>query len=289
MSLNNERKGEVIIFFELLIWSLFPIVAVISYTTMPSIVSLFWSTLISAFFFIAVTAYRGSWKDFKNPLLWKYSAIATFFIGIVFYGLYYYGLTMTTPGNGSIIALFEVFTSFLFFNLLKGEKISMNRKIGALFIVLGAAIVLLPSFSGINKGDFIILLATFFAPVGNYFTQKARKIASTENILFLRSLIAAPFLVGLVYLLKMPIGFSDISSSIMILLLNGLIIFGLSKILWVEAINYISVTKAIALSSTAPLVTLILSWIMLGQMPTIWQVSAVVPMIFGVLLLTSKK
>jgi drug/metabolite transporter (DMT)-like permease len=124
MDLKNERKGEVIIFFELLIWAFFPVIAVLSYAKLPSVVSLLWATIFSGVFFISIVAYKKTWREFKNPLLWIYSAYATFFIGIMFYGLYFVGLTKTTPGNASIIALFEVFTSFLFFNILKKEKIS---------------------------------------------------------------------------------------------------------------------------------------------------------------------
>jgi len=288
MTQNPERKGEVLIFFEVLIWAFFPIITVFSYVAIPSLVSLLFATIFSGIFFLAITAYKGTWKELMNPLLWKYAALATFFIAICFYSLYFVGLTKTTPGNASIIALFEVFTSFLFFNVFKGQKISTNRKLGALLVILGACIVLLPNMKGINAGDFYILTATFFAPAGNYFTQKARKFATSENILFLRSLIAIPFLYILTLMLHMHASASDIRSSFIFLAINGFIIFGLSKLLWVETIHYISVTKAIALSSTGPLLTLLLSWAFLHQMPNVWQIGAVIPMIFGVLLLTDQ-
>lgn len=288
MNSKNERKGEILIFFELIIWACFPVVTVLSYAKLPSIVSLLWVTIFSAVFFILIIAYKNTWAEFKNPLLWKYSALATLFIAILFYGLYFWGLTKTTAGNASIIALFEIFTSFLFFNVLKKEHISVNRKLGAFFIVIGAVIVLAPNFTGINAGDFLVLAATLFAPAGNYFTQKARKIASGASIMFLRSLIAIPFLFVLTQILNMHSNLTDIKSSLLFLFINGFIIFGFSKILWVEGINYISVTKAIALSSTAPILTLFLSWILLHQIPSIFQLTAFIPMILGILLLTDQ-
>ncbi len=61
-------------------------------------------------------------------------------------------------------------------------------------MVFGAVVVLIPNFSVLNAGDLFILLATIFVPIGNYLQQKATKISSTETILFLRSILAAPFL-----------------------------------------------------------------------------------------------
>ncbi len=71
------------------------------------------------------------------------------------------------------------------------------------------------------------------------------------------------------------------------LLANGVLIFGVSKILWLEGISRISVTKALALGSLAPLFTLFIAWIVLKQAPTAWQIASLAPFFLGVLLLTN--
>ena len=71
------------------------------------------------------------------------------------------------------------------------------------------------------------------------------------------------------------------------LLISGIFLFGVSKILWIESIHRISVTKANALESIAPLFTIIFAWIILQQQPTLWQALSFAPSFIGVLLLTN--
>ncbi len=283
---NPERKGELLAYSEITIWSLFPVLAVLSFNTIPSLVSLAWCSVLSALFFLLMIAFRRSWKDFRQPLLWKSALIGAVSINILFYGLYFVGLTMTSPGNGSIISLFEIFTSFLFFNIWKKEYITRGRMAGAFLMILGAIIVLLPTIGGINKGDYLILLATFFCPVGNYFAQKARTVASAESLMFLRSIIAVPFLFLLASSFGMHASLNDLQASWLPLFINGFVLFGFTKILWIEEIRYISVTKALALSSMGPLLTLLFAWILIGTSPTVWQLISFVPFAIGIMLLT---
>ena len=274
------------IFSQALIWSLFPIVTILSYGKLPSLIAFAWTTALSAVFFAIIISFRGKWHEIKNLNLWKYVAMVALFIGVLFYGFYFVGLSKTSAGNASIVAQMEVFTSFLFFNIWKKEKISLNYILGGLLMVLGVFIVLYPKFSGVALGDLLVLCATFFAPVGNFFQKKARKEASSETVMFLRTLISAPIIFLIAFMLGIYGDANLIKISFPFLLLNGFLILGMSKMLWVEGIHRISVTKAIALSSIAPLATLLLSWIFLHQPPTIWQLASLVPIIFGVMLLT---
>jgi len=209
-----------------------------------------------------------------------------FFVSILYYVFYYLGLTKTTSGNASIIALFETCTSYVFFNIFKREKFSLESKVGAVLMVLGAVIVLLPNFSVLNTGDLFILIATIVVPIGNYFQQKATKISSTETILFLRSILAVPFLFLLAYMFGQHLQTHQVKDSLIFLILNGILILGLAKAFWVEGIARISVTKANALNSIGPLFTLFFAFIIFHQIPTIWQATSLIFFFFGVLLLT---
>src|SRR3989338_7349498 len=154
-------------------------------------------------------------------------------------------------------------------------------------MILGAIIVLAPNFSSVNFGDLFILIATFCAPLGNLFQQKAKTIASTEAILFICSIIATPIIFLLAYAFEQHLVMSEVKESFLFLILNGLIILGLSKMFWLEGIARISVTKANALGSIAPLFTLLAAWVFLHQAQTLWQITSLVPLFLGVLLLTN--
>ena len=282
----EKRKGEMFVVAGSLLWAAFPVVVVMSYAKISGLVSLAWSTVFAAVFLVGVILWRGSWQDMKSRLFWQYTAAVAFFNGVLFYSLFYIGLEHTTPGNASLIALIEILTSFIFFNLFKKEHISREHKVGSVLMFLGALIVLSNNFSHFNIGDLLIFVAMFCGPIGNHFQQKVRRISATENLLLGRYLITIPvvFLMASILHPGISLGFSR--SSFWLLAFNGLLIFGLSKIFWVEGIHRIPVTKAISLSSASPIITMFLAWVLLKQSPTMWQLTAFIPLFLGIILLT---
>lgn len=270
------------------LWAFLPVITVLSYVAVPSLIALAWSTVFACAFFFVIVVLRKRWKELANPSLWKYIVGITLINGICYYVLFFTALKYTTPGNAAIISLLEILTSFIFFNVILKEKISKEYIIGACLMVVGAIIVLAPNFAGINIGDFLILAATLVAPVGNKFQQKARKIASAESIVFLRNLLAAPIIFLIAFLFGQHATFGDVQASLSFLLINGILILGLSRLLWVEGIHRMSVTKAVALQSAAPLLTLVAAWVLLSQAPTVWQLTSLVPLLLGVLFLTDQ-
>jgi drug/metabolite transporter (DMT)-like permease len=284
--MSEQRKGEWLIFFGGLLWAFFPVITVLTYRSIGSATSLLWSDIFATVFFAAFMLYRWKWGELRNTLLWKYGLLIAFFIGVVYYSLIFIGLEFTSPGNVAIIALIEVFTSYLVFNVYRREPISTEHILGAILMVVGAGIVLVRDFAGLNIGDFFVLAAVCFAPMGNVFQQKARCIASSESIMFVRSLLAIPALAALAYFLGAHASFVDFRASLPFLLVNGVLLLGLSKLFWIEAIHRISVTKGVALSSIIPFLTLLIAWVVLSQVPNVWQLVSLVPLTIGVLLLT---
>lgn len=285
---SEKQKGEIYILSATLLGAFFPIVAVLSFSSVPPLLSLGWSTAISTLFFAVMMAYKRKWHELKDPLVWKYSLFVVLFIGVLLYGLFFLGLEKTTPGNAAIINLFAVFTSFLFFNVWRREPISFEYKCGAALMLLGALIVLAPGFSSINIGDFLIFIAMFCAPPGNLYQRKAREIASSETVMFLRSLLSVPFIFLLALMLQEHASLTDVQAALPYLLLNGVLILGLSKIFWIEAIHRMLVTKAEAFNTVTPFLTLLFAYVLLHQAPTLWQLAALLPIVLGVLLLTDQ-
>lgn len=157
-------------------------------------------------------------------------------------------------------------------------------------MLIGAGIVLYPNVSQFRLGDFLILGAAMIAPLGNFFQRKARSMVSSESILFVRSLSAVPVAFLLAYLFGENLLSVHISSSLLILLvINGIFLFGLSKILWIEGIHRISIVKASALASIAPFFTLLFAGIILNEMPTVWQLLALIPISVGLVLLGARQ
>lgn len=285
MTLTQERKGELFIFFEAVLWGLFPVITILSLNSLSPLVSLGWSTLFAALFFAVVLSVKKKWHEIKNVPALKNILWATFFIGITYYLLSFFGLRYTSAGNASIISLTEVFFSYLFFQVWRKDSMPVWHVIGAILVIAGALIVLYPNVTQFRLGDILILGAALVAPFGNFFQQKARKIVDAATIMFVRSLISTFIIFILAYLFKADPFHFNLKGALLFLVINGVLLLGLSKILWIEGIHRISVTKSNALSGISPLIALLSAWVFLHNLPTIWQLLSFIPMGLGVVLL----
>lgn len=267
-------------------WGFFPIVTVLSYNSLPPLSALALNALFGALFFAIVLSFRKTWKDIINRKALPDMLRATLFTGILYYIFTFIGLQHTSVGNMSIIALSETLFSYLLFNMWRKEYMSGRHIFGAFCMVGGALIVLTSNFTHFQIGDTLILLAAAVAPFGNFYQQKVRKTVSSEALMFVRSIVSAPvvFLVALGFGERLSVG--DVQASLVYLFVGGFFLLGLSKIFWIEGIHRISVTKANALSTVSPLVTLLLAWLILKDIPTVWQLSAIAPIIIGTVLLS---
>jgi drug/metabolite transporter (DMT)-like permease len=286
--ISNERKGEVSVLAGCVIWSLFPVLTILSYTGFEPITSLAWTTLFSLVFFLIIAIIRNSWINiFKKEIFFLILGVAII-NGILYYVLFFIGLKHTSAGNASIIATMEILFSYLFFNVWRKEYIHIQSIIGVILMLGSALIVLSPNFSSFRVGDFFILLAVFIVPIGNLFQKKLRTYINSEQILFYRTLIATPFLFMIAYLFKEQITMVGWDNTTIILLINGVIMFGFSKILWLEGIFRISITKAISMSNISPIFTLLFSYLILKDNPTIIQLIAIPLALIGIYFLTKK-
>ncbi len=284
--MTETKKGELYILSETLLWGLFPVITLLSFNTLKPLASLALSSLVAAIFFACVITYKKLWHEVFNKKAFLDILWGTFFIGIVFYLLQFIGLKYTTAGNAALVSLMEIFFSFLVFNLWKKEYLDGPHVFGAILMLCGALIVLLPKSSHVHGGDFIILLSTVAAPLGNIFQQRARKTVSSYTVMFLRNALSFPVILVLAMFVGQGFSVADVSKTFWILLINGIFLLGVSKILWLEAIHRIPVVKANAINCIGPLFTLLFAYIFLKQSPTLWQLLAIIPLFFGVIIIT---
>lgn len=288
MKLSQEKQGEIIIFFESTLWSLFPVVTILSFKNIPPLVSLGWSTLFAAVFFALMLTVKKSWRDVVNKETIKDVLLATLIQSVFYYLLFFVGLRYTSAGNAGIISLTEILFSFLFFHIWHKDHIPTAHIMGAALMLIGAIIVLSPNASGLRLGDILILTASFIAPLGNFIQRRARQKVSSESILFVRCFLSTPLIFMIAFLMHQD--FASINShSFILLATNGILLLGLSKVLWIEGIHRISVTKAGALGSISPLLTLLFAWLFLQNIPTKFQLISLIPIFFGIMLLSKKE
>ena len=287
MKLSSQRQGELYLIAGIFLWSIFPIFVQLSYSAVSPFTSLAVSSLFSALFFGIILTIRRRWTELFNIQALIYSLYSTFIVGILYYLLYFLSLRYSSAGNVSILALSEVFFSFLLFHVWQKELIPKLHIYGAFLILLGAVIVLIPSMTMFNIGDVLILIGAAIVPFGNFFVQKARRVVHTETIMFIRGIVGSCVIFLFSFFLHAASPLPQIIHSLPFLIANGVFILGLSTMLWVEGIHRIPVTKANALSSLGPLITLLFVWIIFGTSPTSWQLLSFIPMFIGVILISS--
>ncbi len=289
MKHTNTFIGNLAIFGEASLWGLFPVITTISFSHVSPVTSLLITILFAALFLGLWLLASGRWRELLIKAAWPDILAAAFFLAVLYYGFYFLGLAHTTPNNAAIVALLEVLFSYLLFNIWRKEYFSTNSILGALLMVIGAAIILLPKVSTVHSGDFLVMAAATSAPFGNLFQQRARKKISSLTLIFARYFLALPFLFLLNYFFGGPPNWSQIYMALPALAVTGCALLGLAKIFWIEGIHRIPVTHAVALSSISVLFTLAFSYIFLHLPITLSQLLAGIPIFIGVLLLTRKQ
>lgn len=289
MKLSKEREGELFIFGEAALWALFPVITILSYGKVSPLVSLGISSIFASIFFAIILSLKKKWHEIKIASAFKDILWTTFFIGILYYLFFFFGLRYTSAGNASIIALTEVFFSYLFFNIWKKDPLPLYHIAGAILMLVGAIIVLYPNFHKFQLGDILIVIAATIPPFGNFFARRARGKVSSEAIMFVRSIISGAVILLIAFISGNTFTYADFQGSFLLLFINGVFLLGLSKVMWIEGIVRISVVKANALGSVGPLLTLLFAWLFLRNIPTPWQLLSFIPMFLGVILLGMNK
>jgi drug/metabolite transporter (DMT)-like permease len=284
--MSDEKKGELLIWAEALLWSMFPIITKFTTSSIDPLISLTVTTSFSLLLFLGVTLYKKKLYELKSGQAVKDSLKAGILISLIFYGLTFYGINKTGAGSASIILQLEIVTGFLFFNLLKKEYIKKSYIYGCLCMLVGGVLVLSPNINGFRLGDILIILAVCVTPLGNFYQRRASRSISVEAVLLIRSLVA----VLVLWLVSLSIhgveAFQFSAKELFWLACNGIFIFGFSKILWLLGIQKISVTKAHAMNIISPVITVFIAFVWLKEHITTLQFVSLVPVSLGVYLLT---
>lgn len=146
-------------------------------------------------------------------------------------------------------------------------------------MITGAALVLFKWSLSVNIWDLLILMATMFPPLWNYYVQKARKAVSSSVIMFLRSLISSILFFTVSYFFGLNSNMQEVYKALPFLFVNWFLILWFGRILWIEATHRISIQKAVSLQTISPVFTLIFAFFMLWEIPNWWQVIWFVPII----------
>ena len=285
--MTREREGELYALVLSVLESLFPILSLFAIRAVGALNTYFFVVVIAtAVLLLTLRAKEGFGDLFKRAampdLLWTSFYITTLFI-LIFVGLRY-----TTAGNMAVILTLQLLFSYLYFNLFGSEKLNALQTFAAFLMGAGAVVILFPAQFRFNKGDLLILIAAAIAPLANYYQKRARAHVSSLTILTFRNLVALPVLFAAAALAEGLPSAAKLAEALPYIVAVALLVYVLAKILWIEALHRIGITKLSAMIAFIPLFTLLFAYPVLHELPTTRQMLGILPIIAGALLITRK-
>ncbi len=278
--MTKERQGELLMLGLSILESWFPILSIVAISYVGALHTYMYSLVIAFFFYMVIMYKRDRFRELQNRAAYRDLLLTTFWITAIFI-LIFIGMRYTSAGNMAVIVFLQVLFSYLYFNVLGKEKMERVHLIGALIMVVGAVIILVPDDMQFNKGDWLILLASAFAPIVNLYQKRARNYCSAETILGFRTVVGFPFVAVLSYWLEPAVSWENLALALPYIFLIATLVYVAAKIMWIEALNRITITKLSAMLALMPLFTLLFAYLYLGEVPEIRQLMGIVPVLVG--------
>jgi len=255
---RREAHGAALALLSAALWGVFPVMVNRGSHHIPPLLFAAISTLLAAVGSLGYAAFKGQLYELRNRESYASLFMITLCIVIIPYTLFFIGAGKTSGMNTSLLLLSEIIFTLLFTPFI-GEKTTIEKLIGAFGVFCGAALILFHGSFKMNTGDVLVILSTASYPVGNFYAKKALTRVSPSVILLVRFFLGSLFL----FLLSMFVESSSTVSAVIatnwpLLSLTGFVLLGAGKIVWYEALNRVDISKAISLSMTFPLFSLII-------------------------------
>lgn len=289
MKFIREKNGYYYIVLEILFWSWFPLVTTLTVREIPPVFSSGASALISGIFFFFYVKTTSSFPSAISRAGVTSLLANTFITGVGMYLLIFYAARSTQPGNINLLLMLQILFSIFMFRKFRAESLSREEIAGSLLMMLGAIFVLMPEELKFASGDFLLIVAAFLAPIGNYFAKQARIELSAQFIMLVRSFLAGCIMLILSLLIEGRPPAPALSLPWMMITINGVFLIGLSKVFWIEALHRMPIAKVASFTTITPFFSLLWIYFFLGTEPRWQQIIGGIPLLLGTMLVVKNK
>jgi len=282
MIYTQEKKGVIFILTASILWGSFAVIVNKTGQFLSPLTFAAISTLLASVTALIFLLKNKKQTELRNKNNYFNLLMVTLCIVIIPYSLFFIGASKTSGANASLLLLSEIIFT-LIITPFWGEKTTLYKILGAGGVFLGALLILYNGILKFNIGDILVILSTISYPIGNLYAKRALNISSPSTILFVRFLIGGLFITVLAFAFESPLSqITSISKYWPIILFNGLIALGFTKILWYEGFKRMDITKSISIGKISPLFSLLILLIFFGEILTNYQALGVVVMFIGV-------
>lgn len=288
--MRRERVGELFVIGSIALFALFPVVTAFTTKIMPPLMFAGASIFTTGICLVLYAVFNNKLRLFREKKSYAHIGRITVFNIIIPLSLIFIGASKTSAINTALLLQTELFFTFVICGLFFGEKITPQKTIGALVILIGACAILFRGDFHFNIGDLLIVAGTFFYPIGNFYQKKAIEISSPLMILLLRSLFGGAALIALSILFEsradsfLPLFIKNIH----LILLNAVVVHLAAKFLWFEGLRRLDITKAIAIGASNPAFSLAYAYLFLKEIPAFAQVAGFIIIAVGFFILTRR-
>lgn len=221
---------------------------------------------IGIIFFLISFYFSRSKGKFKQTS-WKYLILIGIIGGSLAFWLFFSGLKLTTSGRAAFLhKTLPIYALVLAFIFLK-EKITKKQLIAMSIMLLGLLLIEFTKISPeIRIGDILVLSATALWAIENTLAKKAMlNKESNWVVTFSRMFFGSLILFAIIFLTgKTNLLLSLTSQQILYIFISGIFLF-LYVFTWYWGLKYINLSKASTILLIAPVISLILGIIWLGE------------------------
>ncbi len=280
---REEKLGEWFGLATVLMYAFWPIGANFIAKQMPPIQFLAYITLLGAVPMFFSTIYLKQFKQLFHAKTLVNLLVYTILLAVIPYVIITYATQFTSAINTGFLTQTEGVYGLILGWLIFKESIDRNKALGFGFIFLANALLIYNGGVELNWANVAIAIAPVSFVVGNVIAKKLQK----ERVGWAPLLFFRNFVGGLIILL-MAVPAEEIALPpahlIWPILLLGLTVFGLEKIFWQLTLHRMDLSKATAIVITAPVFTFFLAYLLLGEVPDLYQwlafIFTVVGMVF---------
>jgi drug/metabolite transporter (DMT)-like permease len=283
--MTRAREGELFVILLCLLESWFPILSLFAIPLVGALYAYAIIVAIATVVLLTLLIQRRQLTTLATPAAQRDLLLTSLFITLLFLFVFL-GLQYTTAGNMAVILFLQLLFSYLYFNVFGAQRLTAQHSWGALLMGIGALVMLFPEEFALNRGDLLVLAGAAIAPVANLYQQRARRHVGSMTILAYRNLLALPVLGVIAWSFEPLPGSDALRQALPYLAAVALLVYVVSKILWVEALHRISITKMSAMVAVLPIFTLIFAYPVLGEVPTPRQLAGIIPILLGGWLIT---
>jgi drug/metabolite transporter (DMT)-like permease len=290
---KREREGVILVIICVFIHGAHPILGKYGVSLVSPLFFASLTNLIAAAGLILIILLK---KESLVILIKKRFFILLFLIG--FFGttlsniMFFYGVRLTSGINSAILLQVEPIYSLIIGYLLLKERVSTRQIISTLLIIFGTLMVIYQGTSRMNWGDILILLTPLCYQVGHFFSKQL--LNETEiSPLFIAT--GRTFYGGLILLiLNQFTGSHEFNILIQpdilaIFIFYGIVVYALSYLTFYGAIKRINLSKASAIISVYPAISIILARFILKEVPDFYQLGGFFIIMLGIFYLANIK